>query len=288
MSWLLLAFLALAPGAAEAQSGASRFGAAAMDAEVDGLEMEIYAYRPEACASPSVLVVFHGNGRGAESYRNSAQRVADQSCFVIYSPLFDEERYPSWKYHRGGLVRDGETLDPETWTVEQVGELVDWIRAREGRDVPIYLFGHSAGGQFLSRYAAYMEPNDVARIVIANPSTYVLPNFDESIPYGFEGLPPEFDAERLIDHYLAAPVTIYLGTDDTGQKDLTMTRQAVRQGDNRLDRGRKTFELARAEAERRGVPFGWELVEAEGVGHTARGMLEHRDILEALGFDLAS
>lgn len=286
---LLILVLVLAVGragaaAAQDRAAGARLGADAVAAQVDELTMEIFSYRPEACAAPSVLVVFHGNGRGADNYRDSAREVADKSCFVIYAPLFDEERFPNWAYHRGGVVEDHEIRDPGEWTIEVVGDLVDWIRIREGAEVPVYLFGHSAGGQFLSRFAAYSRSTGVARIVIANPSTYVLPTTEEAAPYGFGDLPAALDATELMRSYLAAPVTVYLGDEDTGSDDLTSNEQADRQGGNRLDRGQRTFDFARREAERRGWTFGWQLVVAKGVGHTARGMLTDRAILQALGF----
>ena len=247
--------------------------------------MEIFSYRPDSCASPSILVVFHGNGRTAEEYRDAAIELADRSCFVIYAPLFDEDRFPNWSYHRGGLVHNGELQDPDIWTVDLMDEILDKIRTTDGRDVPIYLFGHSAGGQFLSRVAAYSLPTEVERIVIANPSTYVLPSLDEDAPYGFGGLPDDFDAVETMKAYLAAPITIYLGKDDTGMNNVTMTEQAKRQGQHRLDRGRQTFSLAQAEAERRGWSFGWRSVEVADVGHSARDMLTANAMLEALGFD---
>jgi pimeloyl-ACP methyl ester carboxylesterase len=272
------------PQPAASQERFSAAGGSAATAELEGVSMKVFTYRPQGCAAPSVLVVFHGNGRGAESYRDSAQAVADRSCFVVYSPLFDEDRFPSWRYHRGGVSDGGERLDPEDWTIELVDEMIDWIRKREPADVPIYLFGHSAGAQFLSRYAAYSAPLRVARIILANPSTYVLPTLAEDAPYGFGALFDGLDARALMRGYLEAPITIYLGAEDTGSEDLTMNAQARRQGDNRLDRGRRTFQLARDVARDEGWEFGWTFVEAENVGHTARGMLNSAEILEALGF----
>ena len=196
--------------------------------------MEIFSYRPDSCASPSILVVFHGNGRTAEEYRDAAIELADRSCFVIYAPLFDEDRFPNWSYHRGGLVHNGELQDPDIWTVDLMDEILDKIRTTDGRD---------------------------------------------------GGLPDDFDAVETMKAYLAAPITIYLGKDDTGMNNVTMTEQAKRQGQHRLDRGRQTFSLAQAEAERRGWSFGWRSVEVADVGHSARDMLTANAMLEALGFD---
>lgn len=279
---LASAFLAQA---ALSQDGIGTAGEGSSTADLEGVAMRVFTYRPQGCASPSVLVVFHGNGRGAESYRDSAQAVADKSCFVVYSPLFDEDRFPNWRYHRGGLADGEERIDPEDWTIELVDEMLDWIREREPEDAPIYLFGHSAGAQFLSRYAAYTPAHDVSRIILANPSTYVLPTLDEDAPYGFGALPGEFDPRALLRAYLESPITVFLGDEDTGSEDLTMTPQARRQGGNRLDRGRRTFRLARDVARAEGWDFGWSLVEAENVGHTARGMLNSAEILQAMGFD---
>ncbi|WP_324754972.1 alpha/beta hydrolase [Roseovarius sp. Pro17] len=257
---------------------------ARVQANVAGREFQVFTYRPQNCASPSILMVFHGNGRGAQSYLKSARDLADRGCFVVYAPLFDDDRFPNWSYHRGGLVHDGKMLPEDSWTTDVVDDLVDWARAQEGRpDAQSYLFGHSAGGQFLSRVAAYDLPDNVERIIIANPSTYVLPTEDEAAPYGFGGI-PEDQAEQWLRAYLAAPVTIFLGSEDTGAKDLTMNQQAVRQGDNRVDRGQRTFEAAKRAAAQHGWPFNWELVYADDVGHSGRGMLTANEMIEAMGF----
>lgn len=251
-------------------------------AEIDGHSMEIYVYRPVDCVSPAFLFVFHGNGRAAKSYAESAREIADRACLVVFTPHFDEERFPSRDYHRGGVVEDGELEPREEWTTGMVADLIRWAEAIEGRrGQDVYLFGHSAGGQFLSRVAAYDLPEGVGRVVIANPSTYVLPTADEEAPYGFGGF-PEAEVPGLIRRYLAAPVTIFLGEEDTGDEDLTRNEQANRQGVNRLDRGERTFEMARRVAEENGWPFNWRLVYAEDVGHSGRGMLQSDDLIEAL------
>ena len=269
---------------ADARSGGSYFGEGSIVTEIQREPFQVFTYRPSGCAEPSLLFVFHGNARTAESYRNSTRAFADRACFVVYAPVFDAERFPTWSYHRGGLVKDGRVLPPSEWTVDLVPDLVEWARLREGGDRPVFIFGHSAGGQFLSRVMAFAPPAGVERVVIANPSTYVLPVESEAAPYGFGGLPPDLDARRMMQAYLEAPITIYLGEDDVGEKDLTMTPEAVRQGENRFERGHKVFRLAAKVAASNGWRFGWTLVEAEDVGHTARGMLEAEELFEALGF----
>ena len=252
-------------------------------AVLDGTPFTVFTYRPQGCARPALLFVFHGNSRTAESYRNSARPLADRVCLLVFAPLFDKERFPNWSYHRGGVVHDGAVLPEEDWTVDYVDELVEWARRMEGRaDAPYYLFGHSAGGQFLSRVGAYVPPEDAESIVIANPSTQVMPSLDEDAPYGMGDLFDGPEAEAHLRAYLALPIAIYVGLDDTGDEDLTMTEAAVRQGENRLERGKHVFEMARAVAREHGWDFGWELILVPGLGHSARDALAADEIMDAL------
>jgi poly(3-hydroxybutyrate) depolymerase len=243
-------------------------------ANIRGIPITVYTYRPKNCADPALLFVFHGLSRNAPSYRNSARKLADQRCMIVFAPLFDKERFPSWRYQRGGLVHYQKLLPREQWAVSIVSDLVAWARLQEGKPkAPYYLFGHSAGAQYLSRVAAFNPPLDASQIVIANPSTYVLPTTKEPVPYGMGGVFDPAEGERQLRAYLELPITIYLGEDDTGDEDLSQTSSAMKQGDNRLERGQFAFDLAKSVAQAKGWDLRWRLVTAPGVGHTARGML---------------
>jgi pimeloyl-ACP methyl ester carboxylesterase len=253
-------------------------------ADLRGIPITVYTYRPQGCANPALLFVFHGNGRSASSYRDSARSLADRACLIVFAPLFDENRFSPSSYHRGGIKRGGRVLPREKWTVTLVKDLVEWARKQEQRPTaPFYLFGHSAGGQFLSRVGAFLVPSEASQIVVANPSTYVLPSLDEPAPYGFGGVLSQKDGERQLKEYLRLPITIYLGLDDTGNKDLTDTEAANRQGKNRLERGRFVFNMAQALSLRNHWEFKWRIVEAASVGHSAAGMLESKAAIDALG-----
>ena len=275
----LLSVIAIAPEALSRQRGSDR-----QTVVVRGVEMTIYTYRPTGCVEPALLFVFHGNSRTASNYLEYARPLADRACFLVFAPLFDEERFPSWSYHRGGIVNDDGVAPREEWTVNMVAELVSWARIREGRpDAPYYLFGHSAGGQFLSRVAAFAPPSDATRIVIANPSSYVMPSLDEPAPYGFGRVFDRASGEAMIRRYLQLPVTIYLGAEDTGDEDLLENEAALRQGENRFVRGEKAFEAAKSAAKTMGVDFAWKLVVVPGVGHSTESMLGSDLAVEALG-----
>jgi pimeloyl-ACP methyl ester carboxylesterase len=279
VSMLLLLFVAIGLGAAVGY--ARDRDADKVIANLRGMSITVYTYRPTGCSDPALLFVFHGLGRNAASYRNSARKLADQNCMVVFAPLFDKDRFPSWRYQRGGIVHDQRLLPREQWAVSYVADLISWARQTEGKPTaPYYLFGHSAGAQFLSRVAAFQPPLDASRIVIANPSTYVLPSTKEPVPYGLGGIYGPAEGEKQLKTYLGLPITIYLGEEDTGDEDLAQTSSAKRQGENRLERGELTFEAAKSLAQAKGWDFQWRLVMAPGVGHTARGMLGTDKLIE--------
>jgi len=264
----LLLATALAAGPASADGFAAGDGHEIAD--LDGLPLEVFTHRPAQCRLQGLLFVFHGVARNAATYRDDARPLADAFCRVVVAPLFDESRFPTWRYQRGGVAHDGHPVPAAERTVNLVPRLVAWARAREGRpDMPYALLGHSAGAQFLDRVAAYV-PLEAERIVVADPSTWVLPDTATPAPYGFGALFAPDEAETALRRYLAAPITVVVGAEDTGSRHLADGAEARAQGADRLERARKTYARAQDTARARGWTFGWRFVEIPGLGHDAR------------------
>lgn len=264
-------------------------GTGKLTINANGTAIDVYTYHPPDCQKPSLLFVFHGLKRKAESLRNKAMTAAREACLVVFAPHFDKTRFPNWRYHRAGVVRKGRIQPESKWTAPILHALLALGRNQVGDiNTPLYLFGHSAGGQFLSRIAAYSPPKGVDRIIVANPSVYVAPLIDEAAPYGFDGV--FSSAEKLkkrIKAYLALPITIYVGQEDIGDKYLVKDKAAMRQGKNRLTRGRNIFRLAKGIAAHENWPFNWRLVEASGVGHSSGGMLRSPAFMRAIGLPVS-
>lgn len=261
---------ALALIAATSPAAAFPVGSGHEVADLGGVPIEVFTFRPEHCVPAEILVVFHGIARNPATYRDIARPLAEDRCRLIVAPLFDEARFPAWRYQRGGVVHGGRRVAPADWTVALVPRLIAWTRARESRpDLPYALLGHSAGAQFLGRVAAYL-PLTAERIVIAAPSTWVLPEVATGAPFGFGGLFEDKGANAALRRYLAAPITVMVGGEDTGSRNLTMGEAAEAQGADRLERARNTFARARLAAQTHGWAFGWRFVEIPGVGHEAR------------------
>lgn len=257
--------------------------------DIAGEAIELHAYKPPGYSGGPILLVLHGLGTNAPGYRNYAIPIADSLGFLVIAPLFDRKRFPTWRYQTGGLVRDQRTdgefkVEPQArWMGATFLAIIDRVRAAEGRpDLGYSLIGHSAGGQTLSRFAAFM-PHAAKHIVIANPSTYLWPSRDERFPYGYGGLPPAMADDSALRRYLAQPVTLLLGTADTERgADLNVREGAERQGYNRLERGRNAYNAARQLAAEKGWDFHWTLVEVPDVGHSARRMLGSAEAVSAL------
>lgn len=244
----------------------------------------LFTYKPPTYRDGPLLVVCHGVGRNAEDYRNFAITMAERFGAIVVAPLFDAQRFPSVRYQRGGLVgADGNAQPPGAWTYAFIPKIVAHVRELESQPaLPYYLIGHSAGGQFLVRLAAFL-PDGAARIVAANPGSLLFPVRDQKFGYGFGGLPAELSNDDVIRRYLAAPLTLYLGTgDNTPEHSFDASPAGMVQGSHRLARGRAGFAAAEQLAKERGWAFNWRKVETAGIGHEAAFMFAAKEAGDAL------
>ncbi|MEO6245137.1 MAG: hypothetical protein ABIQ12_06850 [Opitutaceae bacterium] len=272
-------FMAGALQAAPLPAGPGRF-----DYPSSTEPITVFSYKPPTYRDGPLLVVCHGVARNAEDYRNFAITLAERFGAIVVAPLFDTQRFPSARYQRGGLVgAEGAAQAPEAWTYAYIPKIVAHVRALEGRPaLPYYLIGHSAGGQFLVRLAAFL-PAEATRIVAANPGSLLFPTLDQKFGYGFGGLPAELSTEDVMRRYLAAPLTLYLGTGDvTPEHSFDTSAAGMVQGPHRLGRGRACFEFAQKLAHERGWAFNWRKVETPGIAHEAAFMFAAKEAGDAL------
>lgn len=120
-------------------------------------------------------------------------------------------------------------------------------------------------------------------IIAANPGSHLFATTDMDYPYGFGGMPEAMRGDEAMKRYLAAPLTLYLGSADTVRDEvLDVSAAADKQGPYRLARGHKSYELAQALAKAREWEFNWKIVEAEGVAHNAKTMFANPRAVEAV------
>jgi pimeloyl-ACP methyl ester carboxylesterase len=249
----------------------------------EGEPLTLHTYRPSTYAGGPLLLVFHGVKRNAEDYRNFAVNMAERFRAIIITPEFDSTRFPSARYQRGGLMKGKQAQPASAWTYATVPGIVSFARKALGNDsLPYYLIGHSAGGQFLVRMAAFL-PGEARRIVASNPGSDLFPTRDQPFGYGFGGLPESLSDDKVLKAYLAAPLTLYLGTDDIYPRpSFDDSPDGMRQGQHRLERGRNCYAFAKELAQRKGWPFNWRKVETPGIGHDAAYMFAAKEVEDAL------
>jgi pimeloyl-ACP methyl ester carboxylesterase len=261
-------------------------GKSTIDLPFEKLTLRLYAYKPANFQNGPMLMVFHGILRNAEEYRDHAVDMGDRFGALIICPLFEEKIFPIPKYQFGGIVDDeGHAVPAKDRTGEYVNRIAKEIRRREGRaDMPYALIGHSGGGQFLGRLAAFVQ-TDAQRIVVSNPSSYTLPTDKQPFPFGFGGLPAELANDDVYKAYLGQPVTLYVGSKDVVRDEFfDASKLAEVQGDTRFARAKYAYEFAKNVAQEKGWPFNWKLLIAEGIEHDHEKMFNSPDCAIALGW----
>jgi len=270
--------------------------------EIGSAGLTVHYVRPESFASSSpILLVLPGAGRNSDEYRDAWIDAACASGTLVASLGYSEEYYDFAAYNMGGTItnlhfdnpsfaRVSETATTITlndadirfdvvtnrpdWMSDDFDHVFEKLVEMTASDQETYdIFGHSAGGQILHRFAIF-EPRSKARVIIAaNSGFYTFPDLSQALPTGLKGTGlTETDLALAFDTQLV----LMLGALDNSDKaggTLLHTPQIDRlQGLGRLDRGQSFFEHARKETERIEASLTWQLQIVDGIGHDYRAM----------------
>ena len=240
------------------------FGQAAFRAR-DGHRIPVLVYRPRAFDSTSgpVWFVMHGASRDAERYVRSAAPVAERHAALLVVPHFTKEAYPKGSDY---------TLDPELY--REIERLFDLVRGSlGGTQRGYYIFGHSAGAQFVHRMLTFVPGARSLGAVAANAGWYTLPS-TEKMPYGLRGAKV---SPADLRGFFASRFVVLLGERDTTTAEtddlVRGTPEAQAQGATRLERGRSYLATAKETAREIGAKLAWDLEVVPRAGHDAARML---------------
>eukprot|EP01147_Barroeca_monosierra_P002923 gene2923-8170_t len=250
--------------------------------------MDVYTFRPICFSCGPLVVVFHGVARNAKDYRNFSIHIAERFGAVVAVPHFDKKRFPYSRYQQGGILKEGEITSRDQWSFSRVPIVVQTLISSLGKpDRQFFFIGHSAGGQFLVRLTAVAGSLGAERVVVANSGSHLFPTRNARYCYGFGGLPREFSSDQAIRRYLAAPLTLYLGTADNNPYHRALDRRpaALAQGPHRYARGRACFEAALTLATEKGWVLNWKVVETPGIGHDALRMFSAPEIADVFSHE---
>jgi predicted esterase len=241
-------------------------------------EITVYYHRPAAAGPDApILFVLHGEGRNAEAYRRHWMGIAEEKGYLLLVPEFSKEEFPGSRAYNLGFVHNTDgTPNPESqWSYTAIEDIFAAVRSANRLAARSYfLYGHSAGAQFVHRLVM-LKPAARFRVAIAaNAGWYLMPDFDVRYPYGLSGA--GIDPDRLALAF-GRRLIVLLGDRDIDPEhpSLHRTSEAMRQGIHRYERGQRFYETARRKAAEIGAPFAWSLKIAPGVTHSDARMVPH-------------
>jgi pimeloyl-ACP methyl ester carboxylesterase len=234
--------------------------------------MNVHFHRPDTWLTDGpVLIVLHGYKRNADTYLSDWKLQAESLNALLICPEFGKDGFPTPREYEVGRMRTPDRrafLPREEWNWNVIERAFDAACQRFGATRNDYwLYGHSAGGQFVHRLALYCPEARASHIIAANAGAYSAID-DQRFPYGVGQNGPDAD----IRAFLSRRITVLLGHKDRKTKGGVLLRspEAMIQGPHRLARGRFFFQSGKAASAKLKIPFNWRLVEAYDVGHSNR------------------
>ena len=224
-----------------------------------------------------VVMVMHGVARDPWAYMESWIGLAERYGFILTIPEFSRADWPTtYAYNLGNVrTRGGKNRAVELWSFTALDNVFDAICERFALSANcFYLYGHSAGAQFVHRYMLHTGAPRVKRAVAANAGWYLLPSKSAVFPYGTSDLSIDQEA---IEAALKTPLTILLGKNDNepNSRDLRVTEEAMAQGPHRLARGLNFIEAAKLTAFDLDCAFRWHAEIVPEAGHNDRSIAPH-------------
>lgn len=242
-----------------------------------GPALPVWYLRPEGTpASAPIVFVMHGVRRDADRYLAEWAETARKHGFVVVVPEFPAKAFPGANgYNFGGVFSEsGEERPRSQWSYSAIEPIFDAVREVEGlTSTQYWLFGHSAGAQFVHRYAMLGLGQRMHAAISANAGSYMFASDQARWPFGIAGAPNgTFDFARAF----ASPLVLLLGSADNDPDHPSLPHQpeADTQGPHRFARGQKFYAQARVAAGQAKLKFQWSCVIAPGVAHENGKMAE--------------
>ena len=252
-----------------------------------------YAYVPATIQeNPEILVLVHGTppkdgtaAANAEFYAAAWIDFAEEHGFTLIAPAFNQEDFSSRYGDRAmsgyrGLF--GREIGADEWVLRLVRA---YQQAAGSADERFYLYGHSAGGQFTSRFLV-THPGFVKRAVITSAATYPQPDPEVTWPFGMGELHADIewnaDTSKHVDivpdegTWLAAtqvPLTVIVGLEDRAQLPVSLI--PGQKGRNRFTIARNWVRDMGTFAKENGMESRFELDIIPGQGHSMTGLLSY-------------
>lgn len=301
--------------------------------ELSGRTLPVYSSQLRASpAVKKIVVVVHGLKRNAGDYFRMMLNAAPQGSLndtLILAPQFlnqKDVRTHGQQLPRGTLFwhksawKDGQSAsgessdDKTTSSFAVMDQLLLVLKSLYPNVQTIVLVSHSAGSQFLQRYAALTQidrnphlSNVHMRFLVSDPSSYLYldqhrpvgnDNFQlvdlyacpdaNSYHYGLDNIIPYgagLNASTIRQNYFGRDIHYLLGSKDNNPYDPVMDKRcgAMAQGSNRLERGKNYIQYLKKFGK---ISPVYVIEGADHDAHNAGAKIFHSEIGKKLVFDI--
>lgn len=266
--WFFLLSLSCMKSYAQISVGANSFIFSDKDREI-----KVWYYNPSPITNKNIPIVFviHGVERNAENYRDTWIQYAKKKNFLLVVPEFNKQYFRS--YNLGNMSESNGSINyKEKWSFSIIEKIFHKIKSDENlKTQKYYLYGHSAGAQFVHRFVQFFPEASLELAIAANAGWYTFLEHNIVFPYGIKGL--HLNAKDL-NVIFSKKLIVLLGDEDTNAFDesLKNTPQTIVQGHHRFERGNNYFNYSQKLASEMGTPFNWKMFYVKGVAHSNSGM----------------
>ena len=168
-------------------------------------------YRPDR--DWPLLVSVHGTAGHPTPYETMWREDAEKYGFVVLAPFYDPPSFPNYDLIQFQRERSDKRL-------------LDIISVVSGQlsisSEKFFLFGHSKGGQFVTRFIL-LHPDRIQKAVASASGSYPFPDPAKHFPSGLKRNPMMTDSDRIdTEGALNVPLAIIIGS-----KDLERRRDAA-------------------------------------------------------------
>ncbi|MCE7057985.1 hypothetical protein LZF95_25090 [Algoriphagus sp. AGSA1] len=241
--------------------------------------IRVWTFKPEKWAdNDKIVFVMHGGGRNAEDYLDVWQDLAKENNLLIIAPEFENSlaKYTTNDYQDGNLFTFfGSKNSKDNWAFKVIENIFDHIKTTNSITNKRYdIFGHSAGGQFVHRMVLLYPEARIETAIAANAGLYTFLDKSLSYPYGIKNIELENDK---IKNSFSKQLILLTGELDNNANlgTFTSTDLAMKQGQNRLERGANFFDAAKEYADQNNLTFNWKIDTIKSVGHEYKKMSEN-------------
>jgi len=231
----------------------------------DESAMRVFYYKPSNFTPDRPILFFmHGADREVDHITKEVAESVEKYNILLILPEYSEQLFPKIESYQYGNVR---TKPKELWTYYVNDRIFKLVKRLTGsQQKKYYIWGNSAGAQFVHRQLIVGAYQFVEKAFASNAGVYTMPTHGTNpYPFSLKGL--DLTDEDL-KQIFSLNFFILLGEDDVIQDAyFLMNEAAMGQGSNRLERGRKFFSIAEKEAQGLNVELNWKLITIPGCGH---------------------